>query len=115
MTNCILCHTPASVLFGSEKFEPYVGDLAIATTAAKMFSNAEKHVAKGGMSAESAKEEMMQHSDMAEKEKRQQVWCRFSVKNFSRGIRAAYSPFFLLCFSVVSRDEVAYSGDAPCA
>jgi hypothetical protein len=80
VTNCILCHTPASVLFGSEKFEPYVGDLAIATTAAKMFSNAEKHVAKGGMSAESAKEEMMQHSDMAEKEKRQQVWCRFSVK-----------------------------------
>ena len=68
------------MLFGSEKFEPYVGDLAIATTAAKMFSNAEKHVAKGGMSAESAKEEMMQHSDMAEKEKRQQVWCRFSVK-----------------------------------
>ena len=67
------------MLFGSEKFEPYVGDLAIATTAAKMFSNAEKHVAKGGMSAESAKEEMMQHSDMAEKEKRQQV-SRFSVK-----------------------------------
>jgi hypothetical protein len=64
-----------SVLFGSEKFEAYVGDLAIATTAAKMFSNAEKHVAKGGLNSDGAKEEMMQHSDMAEKEKRQQVVC----------------------------------------
>ena len=69
----ILQLTASSVLFGSEKFEAYVGDLAIATTAAKMFSNAEKHVAKGGVNAESAKEEMMQHSEMAEKEKRQQV------------------------------------------
>jgi hypothetical protein len=38
-----------------------------------MFSNAEKHVANGGISADGAKEEMMQSSDMAEKEKRQQV------------------------------------------
>jgi hypothetical protein len=64
-----------SVLFGSEKFEAYVGDLAIATTAAKMFSNAEKHVAKGGLNTDGAKEEMLQHSDMAEKDKRQQVVC----------------------------------------
>jgi hypothetical protein len=67
------------VLFGSEKFEPYIGDLAIATTAAKMFSNAEKHVANGGLNAADAKDDFMQHSEMAEKEKRQQVTCLLVV------------------------------------
>ena len=53
-----------SVLFGSEKFEPYVGDLAIATVAAKMFSNAEKHVVKGGLGAEGGVNEMMANQVM---------------------------------------------------